>query len=149
VSLERTEALLERAAMLDAAAPPEQLDHELRSLKREIPPLLHSLAQAQEPAAAQCADALRQMDLVIRQQQDAGLATILVTSIARTVGETPQLRFVPATATDYTRVLPLAGGRFRIYCVTNVNDTPRTIADEGTPEELEARYAVRIRTKGD
>jgi hypothetical protein len=146
-SVARTEEILERAAMLDAAAPPERLEDELQTLRQAIPPLLVALERA--PEAALQADVLRRMDATLRRRSDAGLAAIAVQSMARTVGEAPQLRLVPATATDYTRVFPLADGRYRILCITNVNDTPRTIEDEGTPEELEARYAVRILRKGE
>ncbi len=145
-SLAETAALLERAADLDIAAPPGQLEGELATLRQQIPTRLVALSRAQEPEALQYADALRQMDLALEEQRDPAFVCLQVALIARTsLGGGARLTLVPASATNYYRVMPAGNGRYQVIFIENVNGTPRTIVDEGTPEELEARHGVRLR----
>jgi hypothetical protein len=146
-SVEETAALLERAADLDIAAPPNQLETELATLRREIPTRLVALSQSKVPEAATYVDTLRQMGVALEERRDPAFVCLEVALIARTSLEGgAQLRYVPATATDYARVVPAGNGRFQWILIENVNGTPRMIVDEGTPEELEARHGVRVRT---
>lgn len=147
-SVEETAAFLERTAALDIAAPANQLEDELRTLRREIPTQLVALSRARQPEAVQYADALRQMqtDLAVGQQRDPGFLCLRVAAIAQSsLDGGTQWRLVPATATNYVRVVPAGVGRYRVILIENVNETPRTVVDEGTPEELEARHGVRLR----
>jgi hypothetical protein len=138
--LEETEALLARAAALDVVAPDELLESELATLREEIPARLLALSRVEEPRAARCVEVLRQMDVAFEDQRDPRFLGLRVKLIAG--GR--QLTLVPATATDYCRVAPAGEGRYRVIFIENVNETPRTLVDEGTPEELEARYPVRF-----
>jgi len=144
-----TEALLERAAAIDVAAPHERLEDNLATLRQEIPARLAALADAGEPRAANLVDTLRQMEIAFEQHHDPGFLGLSVSLIASgsLSGEAP-LRFLPASATNYARVAPAGEGRYRIILVTNVNGTPSMVTDEGTPEELEARHDIRIVPKG-
>ncbi len=145
-SIEETAALLERAAELDIAAPPNQLEGELNTLRQEIPTRLVALSRAREPEAVQYADGLRQIHLALEEQRDPAFLCLEVALIARTsLGGGTEIRFVPATATNYYRLVQTGKSRYRVILVENVNGTPRTIVDEGTPEELEARHGVRLR----
>ncbi len=145
-SLEQTAALLERAADLDVAAPPNELEGELDTLRQEIPTRLVALSRAQEPEAVRYADALRRMDLALEEPRDPAFVCLEVKVIANaSLGTGAQLGYVPATATDYMRLVPAGNGRFQLIFVEDVNGTPRMMVDEGTPAELEARRGIRLR----
>jgi hypothetical protein len=146
-SLEQTAALLQRTAEIDVAAPPKDLETEIATLRREIPTRLVALARAREPEAATYVDALRQIGSALEQPRDPAFLCLQVALIAKTsLDGGADLRFVPATATSYLRVVPVGDGRYQMIRVADVNGTPRTVVDEGTPEELEARSGIRLQT---
>jgi len=144
-SIEQTAALLERTADIDIAAPPKELETELATLRKEIPTRLTALSRTREPRATQYADALQQIDVALQAQRDPAFLCLEVALIAKTsLDSGAEIRFVPASATDYTRVVPTGDGRYQVFLIENVNGTPRTMTCEGTPEELEAR-GIRLR----
>jgi hypothetical protein len=146
-SIEATEALLDRAAEIDIAAPPEELRTEIATLRQEIPARLVALSRAREPEAARLADVLRQIDVTLETPRtpDPAFLCLQVKMIVTSLDVGAQLRLVPGTATNYTRVLSAGEGRYQVIIVEDVNGTPRTIVYEGTPEELEARPGIRVR----
>jgi hypothetical protein len=146
-SVEQAAALLERAAELDIAAPPDELVGEIDALRREIPTRLIALSEARLPEAVLMADKLRQvMNLAVEEQRDPAFVCLRIAMVARsTLDGGAQVTFIPASATDYDRAFDLGGGRFRVICVEIENGTPRAIVDEGTPEEIETRRGIRLR----
>jgi hypothetical protein len=138
-SFEEAEALLARAAALDVATPHEKLEGELATLRQEIPARLVALARTEAPEAALYADTLRLIDTAFEEQRDAGFLGLRVKLIA-----SGQACLVPAATTEYTRVLAVGDGRYRVIYIDNANETPRVHVDEGTPEELRGRHAVRV-----
>ncbi|MHC4549961.1 MAG: hypothetical protein ACYTEZ_14410 [Planctomycetota bacterium] len=141
--VEATEAFLSRAAQLDVEAPPDRLRHMLDDLRQQTRTQLIALAEpgTAGPRVARLADAVRQLDLVLDQQEDPGFVGIAVSMIARSSLEGgPQLRFVPATAKSYTRLDPMGAGRFRFTYMQTVGGVPHVVVDEGTVPELEARH---------
>ena len=148
-SLEETAALLERAAEMDIAAPPNQIRTELATLRQEIRTRLVALKSTSEPRAMQYVDGLQQMDLALEEPRDPAFLCLQVRLIANySLGGGAHLTFLPSTATDYARVVDAGEGRYQYFFIENVNGTPRTTVDEGTPEELEARRGIRLRTPG-
>jgi len=146
-SIEATEALLDRTKDIDVAAPPEQLRTEIASLRREIPTRLHVLSRARQPEAARLVDALTQMDSALDRPKnpDPAFVCLQLKAIVTSFGNRAQIRFVPATATNYLQVSPADNGRFRVVFVQDVNGTPRMMVDEGTAEEIEARQGIQLR----
>lgn len=146
-SIEATEALLDRAAGIDIAAPPEELRTEIATLRREIPTRLVALSRAGEPEAARLADALAQIDTALETPRtpDPAFLCLQVKAIVTALDGSARLRLVPATATSYATVLPAGEGRYQVLVVEDVSGTPRTIVYEGTPEELEARQGFKVR----
>ncbi|MCK6460344.1 MAG: hypothetical protein L6Q95_10680, partial [Planctomycetes bacterium] len=146
-SIEATEALLDRAAEIDIAAPPEELRTEIATLRQEIPMRLVALSRAREPEAARLVDVLRQIGLTLETPRtpDPAFLCLQVKAIVTSSDTGAQLRLVPATATSYVRVLDAGEGRYQVFFVEDVNGTPRTTVDEGTPEELETRRGIRVR----
>ncbi|HEX5138838.1 MAG TPA: hypothetical protein VFY93_17845 [Planctomycetota bacterium] len=146
-SIEATEALLDRTADMDIAAPPEQLRTEIATLRREIPTRLDVLSRARQPEAARLVDALREIDLALDapKSPDPAFVCLQLKAIVTSLDTRAQVRFLPATATSYIQVFPADGGRFRVVHVEDVNGTPRTTVDEGTAEEIEARQGIQLR----
>jgi hypothetical protein len=144
-SIEATEALLDRAAEIDIAAPPEELRTEIATLRQEIPTRLLALSRAREPEAARLMDALTQIDVALDAPRDPAFLCLQVKTILTSLDARAQLRLVPATATNYVRVLDAGGGLCQVFLVEDVNGTPRTTVDVGTPEEIEARRGIRVR----
>jgi hypothetical protein len=148
-SIEATEALLDRAAEMDIAAPPAELESELDTIRREIPNRLVALSRARGQEAARLADVLAQIDLALDARRDPAFACLQVKAIVTSLEAGAHLRLVPATATRYTQVLPTPNGRFQVVSVENVNGTPRTFVAEVTREDLEATRDRPVRHPAD
>ena len=146
-----TEALLTRASNLDPDQPYEKLRGKLVGLRRHmraLPPALARWAEDRPPQrarASQLAEALVHLEIAFEEVKDPGFLSIAVASIAKkSLSGEAEMRFVPANAQSFSRIVALTGGRFRVAFVRERDGMPRLISDEGTLEELKQRHDIEF-----
>jgi hypothetical protein len=137
-AIAETEQFLQRATLVDAGAPVEQLEAELADLRGFLndSDLPFRLSKEDGRRAAQLEEGLVQLETAFEEYRDPGFLGILVARIGREyLDGVPATRFVPSSVNRYTQVTALGNDRYR---VTLVRPGEGARVHEGTREELRA-----------